>query len=769
MRSSKVTKLAGMLSAWWLSVAVAWAGSLSGTVVDYAGKGVARAQVLLQSQTGGERQTVRTDQAGEFSLAEVAPGEYLLRVEGGGFQIEEQQLEMGEGDRSVEVRLEPIETRGEITVTALIPGLAGEQRHEGADLVESGVADVAGYFREVAGLSAVRRGTVNMEPSVRGLQEEQLAVFVDGTRTYAAGPARMDSDLSHVGPRSVRGLRIVKGPYALTWGAGTLSAVEVETAAPEFSAGGWRWQGLVGGSYTDNNEATEGAVALSGASERMRFAFDLGRRTGEDYEDGDGNLVPADYQSTEARWRLGFAFSDRLTLDYSGGYQEQFDLDYPGRLLDASYFYTRSHALDLLWGGTGNSALERVEGKLYLNDKAHRMNNDEKPTARPMAGRIPPFGLRVDLPTESDTSGGRLRFQGRVGELGWIAGSDFVRREQQAERFVFRRDNDRLLFADRVWPEAEIEDLGIYGQLTGGGDGYSLGVALRFDSVDATAGQLSDFYLANTVGDPDQSESHWSAAVSSTFEVSDHWNLNAGLGRTMRTATVLERYSDRFPSTKFQLSAEFMGNPLLDPETSSELDLGAQARWGDLRLSIDGFYRLIDDYITVVPDPDLPRRLPLSPPVVYRYVNGSEATYYGGEIDLDHRLHPRFSWRTSVAWVRAQDEELDEPVLGITPLVARLGLRWVALPNLLTLDLDVESVDDQDRVAVSRFERPTPGYTVVDLAARYRPSDTWSLTAAVENLTDRQYSDHLNAPNPFTGQRIAETGRSLRVGFEVEF
>ena len=32
----------------------------------------------------------------------------------------------------------------------------------------------------------------------------------------------------------------------------------------------------------------------------------------------------------------------------------------------------------------------------------------------------------------------------------------------------------------------------------------------------------------------------------------------------------------------------------------------------------DWFYRAITDYITVLADPDLPKRLPVSPPVVYR-------------------------------------------------------------------------------------------------------------------------------------------------------
>ena len=39
----------------------------------------------------------------------------------------------------------------------------------------------------------------------------------------------------------------------------------------------------------------------------------------------------------------------------------------------------------------------------------------------------------------------------------------------------------------------------------------------------------------------------------------------------------------------------------------------------------------------------------------------------------------------------------------------------------------------------------------------------------VQNLTDEFYVNHLNSLNPFTGQRIAEVGRTAYVGAELGF
>ncbi|MEO1084678.1 MAG: TonB-dependent receptor, partial [Acidobacteriota bacterium] len=649
-----------------------------------------------------------------------------------------------------------------VSVTSTLPGLIAVQDIPADEVAAGRGSDLAEHMRLVAGLDAVRRGSVNLEPTLRGLQEEQIATLVDGTRTFAAGPARMDSNLSHVGVHSTAGVSVVKGPYALAWGAGALSAIDLRTHRPSF---GEAVNGSLGAGYGDNGERTDAHASVRGGGERVYYALSAGRRDGGDFEDGDGVEIPGDYTSTETRWRVGTQLGGAWSLDYSGGYQEQSDIDYPGRLLDATYFYARSHALELR--RTGDDA--EVMLQLYANRKDHLMNNDEKPTGRDMAGRTPPFALDIDLPTESNTAGGRFRvdFAPR-GETAWSAGADYYQVEQTASRTVARRSNGFVIFRDIVWPDAEIEDLGGWAQVTHRTGRTRIGATLRLDAVDATAGETSDFFRANVAGDLDQSETHVSAAVSAAVELDGPWTLEGGVGRAVRTATTLERYSDRFPATKFQIAAEFMGNPELDPETSHELNLGLHYRTARLSAAVEGFYRQIDDYITVAPDPTLPKRLPLSPPTVFRYINGDRATYHGAELRVDHRAHERFTWRADLTLVRGTDDELDEPVLGLTPLRLRAAGRFEAVPERLFIDAGVTYTDDQTRVARSRFEHPTDGATVFDLGLELELGD-FTVDVDVLNLTDETYAHHLNAPNPFTRLRVNEIGRTVRAGVSYRY
>ena len=246
-------------------------------------------------------------------------------------------------------------------------------------------------------MSAVRRGPLNLEPQIRGLQETEVAMLVDGSRNFAAGPGRMDSDFSHLSLHAVDRVHIVKGPYALTWGAGALAAIDLRTRRAPFAAANSGRAGApgvrAGVHYTENGEALDAYGQILGSSERVRYSLLYNHRQGDDYESGDGTLVPSDYESYETRGSFGLRLGSNGRLDYSIGYQSQEDIDYPGRLLDATYFKNRSHVLEYGWSGASGALLEGF-AQASVNRKDHLMNNEEKPTGRDMAGRIPSLCTR---------------------------------------------------------------------------------------------------------------------------------------------------------------------------------------------------------------------------------------------------------------------------------------------------------------------------------------------------------------------------------------
>ena len=765
-------------------------GPVTGRVTDAQSLALPGVAVVLRTRDAGFVASATTDRSGAFEIPDVAAGEYVLAAMLLGFATREQPIAVGAGGADAAISLEVGAFSQQVTVSALMPEVATELVIT-ADEIERRVAqDLAQSLRDHAGVTALRRGAINLDPSVRGLYAEQIGVFVDGTRTFAAGPARMDSGLSHVSPHALQSLHVVRGPYALTWGAGTLSAIRADTFKPAFSGGAFEIGGRAGYNYGSNGGANDAIASLHGSSDRVRFTFQHNARTGNDYTDGDGATVQGDYESFDTRWSLGGRMHDRTLLEYTGGYQKQNDIDYPGRILDATLFETQSHALDISHVRPSGLVSE-IAGQVYLNAKSHVMNNDNKPTAVRNPQRTPPFPIDVYLPASSDTLGGRFHAVLETGPLSYKLGFDAYRLQQNATQTITDRDTGQIHHnMHPVWPDAEMTNIGGYAQVVYDHGRNSFGGTVRIDREQARVGGVTQFFADNAVPDYGlhaghdaghgatmllagdqfaQNNTNVSAAANASLRVTDTWLVTLGAGRAVRSPSALERYADRFPAVKFQTAAEFMGNPLLVPEKSIEVNAGTTLRVARATLEGDVFWRSIDDYITVAHDPNLTRRLPLSPAQVFRYVQADSARFIGLDLRAESAAGPWLSLRGGWSFVRAEDLLFDEPLFGIPPFEQRYAVDIHNASRTRWVELQITSTAGQQRVAATRFELPTDGWTTIDLTAGGQLVDGVTLRIGVRNLTDEFYINHLNSLNPFTGQRIAETGRSGYVGLEFAF
>ena len=813
---------------------------VTGTVTDAQALALPGAAVVVHTTGGGFVASAIADREGAFELPDLAPGDYVLRVTLLGFTPHEAPLRLGGEDVDLPVTLEVGAFSQEVTVSALMPEVATEFVVAAPEIERRGAQDLAQSLRSHAGVTSLRRGAINLDPSVRGLYAEQIGVFVDGTRTFAAGPARMDSGLSHVSPHALQALRVVRGPYALTWGAGTLSAIRAETFKPAFSGGGLELGGRAGYNYGANGGASDAFASLHGSSDRIRFGVQHNTRTGNDYRDGNGARVEGDYESFDTRWVTGFRIGSQSLFEYSGGLQRQNDIDYPGRILDATFFETQSHAVEFSHQA-GGGILQELAGQVYLNDKRHLMNNDNKPTAVRDPHRTPPFAIRVDLPASARTLGGRFHAALGGGPLRYKVGFDAYRLQQDARQTISDRDTG-MVHHDRhpVWPDADLTNAGAYAQVLFERGRSTIGGTVRVDREQARIGQVTSFFAQHAIpayglhqvhgrfhcvteicaqggsahgghgapgmggsghgsdsghgtagghqaetghggghggaaatlvsgADFAQVNASVSAAANASLRLADGWLVTLGIGRAVRSPSALERYADRFPAVKFQTAAEFLGNPVLVPEKSTELNAGTTLYAGQASVEVDVFLRRVDDYITVAPDPNLARRLPLSPERVFRYVQADAARFAGVDIRARSGAGPWIDLRGGWSFVRAEDLLFREPLFGVPPFEQQYAIDIHNPSRTRWLEVLVTNTAGQSRVAATRFELPTAGWTTIDLMAGAELVEGLRVRGGVQNLTDEFYVNHLNSLNPFTGQRIAEGGRTAYVGAELGF
>ena len=758
--SSGTTRAVFLAAALWLGVPGGAVGQQTGDVVGRAvtrtsGDPVVSAMVEV-IETG---MRMPTDAAGRFHLARLRPGAVSVRLSAIGFVPVDTTVTIRPGESTsllVTLTVEPIQIPG-IEVSVLRPDLRRQSLMEQQAVREANPRDPGELLREVSGVDAARRGALGLDPNIQGLMETQIASFVDGERRFPAGPGRMDAPLTHVDALAYRKLQVVKGPYALTWGAGSLSAIRAETQQLPPERSGALHGNLTAGfdSNVNGAETSAGLVGRSGALSYWGFGA---YRQGEDYEDGDGNVVPSDYKSWEARGKVGFELAPRSNLVVAGGYQDQGPIDYPGRILDAEYFRT--------WNGSAEYSLSDDRGSFrgldvqaYYNTVEHGMNNENKPSAGMM---------KVLLETMTRVGGGRAA--ALFAADGWEieAGADVYSANRDADREIRNAMTDMVMVSDVVWPDVTTNAGGVFLR----GDRAFSGIldfsaTARLDLAGSKAGRPSDWFVDNVSARTSTSSTDLSGAATLGMHLSRNWMLFAGAGSAVRTADANELFADRFPASKGQLSAEFVGNPDLEPERSTQFDLGFDGSYSIVNLQGNVFVRNVANYITLEAT-DLDKKLPMSPDVVYQYVNG-EASYWGFEAAAGFLLSRSWTLNLRTDYLWGEDRTLDEPAFAVMPWRGSAGLRYDMPNRRFHGEALFRVAGRQDRVSDSRGETPTDGWVTSDLRFGWRLTESVLLRFGVQNLGDRQVVNHLNSKNPFSGEQIAEPGRILYVNLGYSF
>ncbi len=733
-------------------------GEIKGQVIDSKAKTVLPgANIRLK----GTSFITVSESDGQFELNNIPLGTYTMVVSFVGYTTSDLRVEVsGSSQPPVIVRLSGTTRQlPGVSITALRPDMQPETGLQAESQQEANTRDEGEMMRNLQGVDAVRRGPLGLNPSIRGLRESEIGVYVNGARMFPAGPAGMDSQLSHYNPDDIKSIQVVKGPYALMWGPGNLSAVRVQTSGiPDNPNLGWLHGGLSAG-YSTNINSLNTSASLYGGGKEVGYRISGGWRKGNDYTSGNGTVIPDGFLSESLRGEERFRLQPNQTLTLSEGVQDQNNVDYPGRLLNARFFHTYDMSLNYDWVRPGK-ILRKISINTYGNRIVHRMNNDGKPTSEPNPDRMPPFPLNVVVNCQSRTLGASGILSFRSGspwqfDLGGNLFSNFRR----AERDVSRRDTGMPIFQDLAWPDANVSMGGVFIKTQRNlGNSWLLSALVREDIMVARADSVSDFFRTNVSGNLDHQHMVTSGALSFTYNPSAHWSYSLGLGSATRSPDASELYSDRFPSSRAQMSAEFVGNPELLPETSLQADLWTEAHYQKFSLEIDAFVRHMDHYITIRTT-DLPKRLPLSPDTVYQYTNGN-ANFLGGELSALYRLLPTLRLNAGFTYLQGYNLSLNEPALGVSPFRTDWSLRFSPARGHWFAEGEFHGVSKQDRVARKLGETVTPGYATLGIKAGYIESH-WQLFAGVENLTNRQYVNHLNSKDPFNGEAVPEPGRVI--------
>lgn len=675
--------------------------------------------------------------------------------------------------------------------------------------VSTDTGSLLGKSPAALGIGIQRRTPVVAEPRIRGGRIGSLSA--SGSHWV---PARLDLDtmVSKLDSRIVSDIVVINGPFSVLHGPG-FGFVDVELLRSPRYYDGLETHGSTAADYKTNGEQFYGRQEVWGGDETYGFRVGYGHGTGNDYRSGSGANVPASYNSRDLDVALGRDLTDDSFIEFSYLRLDQTNVEFPGQAFDIDFLVTDAYEVEYV----------RVDQPHYDRlsvDAWYNRTRFEGSAQRPSKRAQFPFydfisfvgntdvdslstGMRADL-----TWGNEIE-----GEL--TAGVDFRYVKQELNEISSGRILPAIwMDANSPIPDSYSANPGLFAEYVKPvNDTTSLTLGIRGDSVGTNVTDDPAKLAALGLEDPqhsleqilgtnafDQSFTLWSGYVSGSHALSDTTTLSANFGYAERPPGLTELYAAQTFMFLIQNGLNTVtGDPTLSPERMYQVDVGLDVDREFFRGGARGFHAWVRDYITF----EATRTFTTTQleQVSLQFVNTDLATLAGAELYAEVDLTGWLTPFATMQYVEGRDHSRNgsfatqratggsssmkvlgmtrgsfttlggaaqEPLPGISPLESRLGFRIhepYDNPSWM-VEMAARVVDNQDRVASSLAETPTPGFTVWDIRATWQACDSLMLIGGIENFTGKNYREHLDFRSA-NGIQMLQPGVSYYFGGEL--
>ena len=570
------------------------------------------------------------------------------------------------------------------------------------------------------GISMSRNGGYGTATSlrIRGAESEQTVVVIDGVKLNDPSSTGGGYNFANLLIGDAQRIEVLRGPQSTLWGSQAIGGVvNIVTASP---------QAPIEGSFdieAGSRDTVSARAALGGVSGPLSW-----RIGGQSFTtEGISAIAPAfgggerdGYTNRNVAGRAELALGANASIDLRGYYSTgRVEID--GFSGDAPDY---SHNREFVGYAGLNFAL--LDGRLR-NRIAYNYTDTDRDSYSPE--------LEQPLSFEAAGKNRRFEYQGIFDLSDRISATFGV--ENERSRFKSRSPSGSLSdpLPDFVRGKAEITS--VYGQLTVRPlDGLTINGGVRHDDHNRYGGRT-------------------------LFSAGGIWTLPSG-------TTLRASYGEGFKAPSlYQLFSEY-GNVNLDPERAHGWEAGAQqAFFGDM-LTIGATYfertttgQIIyngcdvgtTDPLCVVPGTDTPRW--------GYYLNVARAEAHGVEADAAFRLGG-LTLDGNYSWTVAEDRSAGTANEGNWLPRRPRHLANASLSYDFAFGLTLGSAVRWAGKSYDNASNATrlDDYTLVDLRAEYRLSESLRLFARAENVFDEQY---------MTAYRYGTLGRSIYAGIRGRF
>ena len=326
-----------------------------------------------------------------------------------------------------------------IEINRGLPQLETTVRETTTGVQASPVSDGGELLKSLTGVSGIRMGGRAIDPVIRGQKETQLNILLDGGYIHGGCPNRMDPPTAYTSVESYDRVTVIKGNRTVVYGGGgSGGTVLFERDWPMIDEKGYNVN--LAGSYEGNGDKGEVGFDAAMGDDDAYVRFIAHHSEAQDYEDGNGNKVDAEYESDSNALLAGIRLSEDTTLEASFEKSGEEDVEFPGAMMDSPFADSESARLKLTHDFS-NGPLQYLRVDLYQSDVAHLMEN-----------------AAMEAPSTSDTEGLRILMEANAADIDWTFGVGMQNNDRNAQANMV--SNNAAVFSH--WPGVAIDQTGLF-------------------------------------------------------------------------------------------------------------------------------------------------------------------------------------------------------------------------------------------------------------------------------------------------------------------
>ncbi len=768
--------------------------SVNGIVIDKeSGNPLAYAAVLLSPVN----KSVVSDVGGKFSIT-AKPWHYILKVSYLGYRKYEGEIELIANQSltlNILLEREPYFLSGVEIVEKKGSNMIVNTQSIGTEQLQTlGTGEVGEVLKSIPNVSGVRRGGAVLDPVVRGFKYSQLSVYIDGLFSIEGGcPNRMDPTVSRVDAHDIERIEVIKGPYALKYGPNFGGAIRLVSHNPEFFNTEKLEFRLNAFTEITPYLGMREHIRMNAGNKSTSLMVFGGRTDFGNFVDGNGDLLKMQVMKYNFGAKILHRFNDKSMLKVTYNYLQGRDVLFTALPMDErsdNTWFTHADYLGVFpfWSNKTYSL------SLYYASVEHIMDNFTRPISDTVA---------AVSTVNAETLGAKFRSTWKLTQSQDLTtGIDFQRIYKYGQRVRNMITQPPTASGtipravDQLWNNAFIDNTGLFGEWNLSAGKHKTFAAIRLDMNSARSDDI--IVIHSSIGeiyrfDADSISSsfvNFSASAGYAYDITRDFNISLAVGRGTRSPDMLERYIILLPVGYDNY--DYIGNPLLEPETNNEADITLRYESGRIgSAELTGFYSYIENFIAGKRIPPSQQK-PLSNGVlgVKQYMNSGNAMFTGFEFAFSTPAHRMIVFSANAAYTSGTIKEMYKPIIDpsqpvaqqviedtllqndplneIPPLEANLNLGINLFDRKLSLLLNTRIITSQNRVSEAYYEVTTPSSTIINLSFRYNLSEKTQISGGVHNLFDEYYYEHLNRRMIGTTQKIFEPGRRFFINISIK-